>query len=65
MLFCDELASSIIVEISHVHFIACFHGDVQLTTMNEVKGVVQICYKGDWRFVCKNSDWGTQEASRA
>ena len=28
-----------------------------------VKGAVQICYKGHWRFVCKNSDWGTQEAN--
>ena len=64
-----ELVSSIMVCIkyciSHVHLIVCFHGDVQLVTQasTEAENVVQFCYKGDWRFVCKNSDWDTQEAN--
>ena len=57
--------SSIYLMYKPCYFIACFHGDTRLTVPEgEVEeNVVQICYKGAWRFVCMNSDWGTLEAN--
>ena len=39
---------------------ACFHGDVQLVNYHNI---VEFCYKGKWRRICRSDDWDSVEAN--
>ncbi len=42
---------------------ACFHGDVQLVNDGNIGNIVEFCYKGEWRRICRSAGWDTVEAN--